>query len=127
MTPPLLNMAIQRPNLLLKHIEGYSLLLQEEWDIQTDHWQRLVWLYSVFIFSLGSGSVLLGVACLISISHYGLEFRTLCIMLMIGLAPFGLAYFSWDAMKKLPTPGSMERLLKQVRADMQVLSESTHS
>lgn len=119
----LLDIILKQPELLLEHIEGYSLLVQEELAIQTAYWQRLIWLYSVFMFSLGTGSVLIGVACLISVSHFGLEVHSMGIMLVLATTPLWLAYFCWDAMKKLPRQGSVGRILTQVRADVAVFSE----
>jgi hypothetical protein len=59
------------------------------------------------------------------ISQDALAGRTLAAMASIGLVPLCGAWLCWNAMQNLPRYTSVEKVLAQIRTDIEALRESS--
>lgn len=122
--PALLNLVVNRPQLLTEHAEAYAALVASEFDRWSALWQRRALLRVLAACNILVAVVLAGVALMLWSTLSGLGAQAAWVLIVVPLLPVLAALGCLIATPQPAERSAYETIRQQVDADLALLRQA---
>lgn len=123
MMHPLLRLVVNRPGLLVDHMESYGDLLASEAAGAIAGWRQRAMLHAVTLCALCIGVILAGAALMLWATLSTMPDASLWVLVAVPLPPLVVALACWLAARKHAPFSSFALIRSQLAADASLLRE----